>query len=151
MLMKREHPRSANAPVTFLLLPAAGPSLLLYLSLGLIGVCLLLFQRLLGALIRFRRRNVSRGGLGIGSLRQTAGALLLRQFTHAVLQPFAEVVVHLLQIVQRQRTFLSYRAIRFVAGDHFHLDVFVVIRSICGSLHYVAIGETTLFTLGHHQ
>src|SRR5260370_32969598 len=79
---EREHPLQAEArtPVLIRLMPAAGPGLLLYLSLGLVRGCRLLFQSLLRALIRFRSGNISSRGFGVGSLRQAARPLLLPQF-----------------------------------------------------------------------
>src|SRR5258708_16489057 len=90
-------------------------SLLLNVRLGLIGSGLLFLQSLICSLIRFRRRNIACRGGGIGSLRQAAGPLLFREFAHAVLELFAEVVVHFLQIVDRDRALTAHFAIPLLA------------------------------------
>src|SRR6267154_1460647 len=91
--------------------PGPGPSLFLDLCLGLIRGRLRFFESLLRRLVRLRRRNISGRGCGIRSFRESSRSLFLGKFSHAVLQLFAEVVVHLLQIIHRDQPFAAYFAI----------------------------------------
>src|SRR5260370_32803610 len=80
---------AADAPrptlVRFLTTPSGpGPSLLLYLCLGLIRGRLRFFESLLRRLVWLRRRNISRHGCRVRSLGKAAGPLLLGEFSHAI-------------------------------------------------------------------
>src|SRR6202166_1038333 len=125
-------------------------SFLLNLRLSLIGGRLLFFQSLLRSLVRFRSRNISRRRAGIGSLRKAASSLLLGEFSHAIFELFAEVVVHFLQIIHRDRAFATHFAIRLFAGSDLHCDVLIVIWRLAGSGNYVSVRQRALVAV-HHQ
>src|SRR5271166_2368045 len=108
------HPGTPPIPPTFCGLAAADllraaarrGRFLLDVRFGLVGRFILILQGFARGLVRWRRWHVRRGRAGIRSLRQPSGSLLRGQFLHPGIQLLLEVVVHLLQVVHRNRPLL---------------------------------------------
>src|SRR5215831_6065825 len=112
--------------------------LLLDLFLGLIGLLLLVGQFLLGVLIGRRRLHGRSRGTGVGSFRHVAGSLLLGQSLHAIVDLFLEMIVHVLQRVDRDRDLRSRRTIVLLARGDARVDVLILVWSIGKTSDHIA-------------
>src|SRR5215469_13436047 len=135
-----------------LLRPSARRSRLLFdVSFRLVCLGLLILQSLRGVGVRRGSCHFPILGSGIGSLWQPASSILFCQFLHAACDLLAEMVVHLLQIVERDRNLVPDRAIILLAGQHFYIEVVVFIRRIGNALDHIAFRERALIAVCHDR
>ena len=111
------------------------------LSFRLVGLRLLILQGFLGTGIRGRRRNVGSNRGSVGSLWKTAGPLFRGEIFHPVVELLLEVIVHLLQIVDRDCHLFAGRAIRLFSGGDTYVYLVIVVGRIGNARDYVAGGK----------
>src|ERR1019366_3576395 len=141
-----------NPPSYKPVLKPAGRSrgFLLDLRVGLVGRLLLVLQSFFRSGIRRRRRYIRRLRARIWRFRNATRTLLLRQFAHAGIELFREVVLHLLQVVHFNGYSLSGRAFRLLARRDAGVHHIVGIGSVGEPHDYVTRGQPTFLPVRHY-
>src|ERR1035441_4103008 len=123
---------------------------LLDLRVGLVGRLLLVLQSFFRSGIRRRTRYIRRLRARIWRFRNATRTLLLRQFAHAGIELFREVVLHLLQVVHFNGYSLSGRAFRLLARRDAGVHHIVGIAGVGEPHDYVTRGQPTFLPVRHY-
>src|ERR1035438_5058242 len=105
-----------------------------------VSIFLLLLQVVLDVGVRGRRWGFARRGLGIGRCRQSVLTLLVGQFLEPGIHLDAQLVMHLLQVVNGHAHLCPHRTLVFLAAFYRGVDHLVIVRSNAGSVEHVARG-----------